>query len=77
MALAFCAGSKNLRKSSQPFTAAELENMVTSGIEANPITVLDFDPVKFSDEWCPPPLWSCPKCHPAASPCVVGALAVT
>ena len=62
----FCADSKNLWKSSQPFTAAEFPNMVTSGIEANPITVLDFDPVKFGDEFVPAAALELPEVSPGS-----------
>lgn len=44
---------RNPWKSSQPYSAAELESMVTAGIAANPIMTLDFEPVKFSDELVP------------------------
>jgi hypothetical protein len=44
---------KNPWKSSEPFTEADLAGMLSEGIKANQPTVLDFEPVQFSEHLVP------------------------
>lgn len=62
------AEAKNPWKSTEPFTATELASFVKTGIERNPLTEMNFQPVAFSDN-----LVSAAPLHlPASSAGVLG-----
>jgi len=57
---------KNPWKSSEPFTESELQQMVSAGIAANPVLVLDFEPIEFSDELVPAAALGLPEVPPGS-----------